>query len=113
MISRESIALALILGCFLLSILILVSAVWFYCTDYKEITKKLYGSSIDLGFLYSFMCLFLPWGHYCLSEKRAERAGVKEVFSAISVRARRQLIFQFVGTFAAGCMMIAGYFLIR
>ena len=112
MISSETIALLLIAGCFVLSALVLISAIWFYCTGCKEVSQKVYGSSYDFGFLYSFMYLFIPWGHYCLSEKRAERAGVKDIFSTLPVRARRHLIFQFVGTFAAAFMMGAGYLLI-
>lgn len=113
MMSSETIALLLSVGCFVLSTLVLISAIWFYCTDCKEVSQKIYGSSCDFGFLYSFMCLFLPWGHYCLSEKRAERAGVKEIFTTISVRARRHLIFQFVGTFAAAFMAGVSYFFIQ
>ena len=106
MISRDDAGL-LSAGLFLLiSILIFVNAFWFYKVHSKDVVKKIYGRSIELGFLYSAIFLYLPWGHYCLSSKRAKRAGLKEAFSNLSVFARRHLIFQFFGTFAAVFFMI-------
>ena len=96
----------------LLFLLLIVNAVWFYFSHSKSINKKLFGKPENFGFLFSSMILFADWAIYCISKKRAERAGVQEVFSTLEVSARRQLIFHFFGMWASFFLLILGWFLV-
>lgn len=107
-----SITIGLGFAILLLFLLLIVNAIWFYCTHSKNINKKLFGKPKNFGFLFSTMILFADWAIYCISKKRAERAGVQEVFSTLGTPARRQLIFHFFGMWASFILLIVSWLLI-
>lgn len=99
-------------GILLLFSLLIANVVSFYFCHSKDINNKLFGRRENFGFIFSTMVLYANWAIYCLSESRAERAGVREVFSNLKPSARRQLIFHFFGMWASLFLLILGWLLL-
>lgn len=102
----DTFILALFFTFILIFILVLINAIYFYSLYYKELSKKIDGKIFDGGFLFS-ASRFMLWGHFCISSKKAERSGVKEIFEELPKRARRQLIFHWCGMMYC-CLVLFG-----
>lgn len=105
MSSIEAIVLAAFAIFILLFILLLINAIYFYWVHHDGLSKKIDGHLFDGGFLLS-ASRFMLWGHFCLNEKKAEKSGVKEIFSELPKSARRQLIFHWYGMMYCGLVLI-------
>lgn len=79
-----------------LFIFLLLNAIHFYRVHYGKLSEKIDGRTFDGGFLFA-ASRFMLWGHFCLSDRKAERSGVREIFSELSPRARWQLLFHWFG----------------
>lgn len=90
----------------LLFVALLINAIHFYCVYYDRLSEKIDGQIFDGGFLFA-ASRFLLWGHFCLSDKKAEKSGVKEVFSELPKSARRQLLFHWFGMMYGGLVLVA------
>lgn len=101
----EAIVLAAFATFILLFTFLLINAIHFYCVHHDELSKKIDGRLFDGGFLFS-ASRFMLWGHYCVSEKKAENSGVKEIFAELPRSARRQLIFHWYGMMYCGVVLI-------
>lgn len=91
MVSEEIILWGLGIGFIGLFVTIL-NAIYFHFRYQKKIDEAIAGREDDIGFLLG-MTRLMMYGHYCLFPKRAQRAGVYNIFLGLPRIQRAHLIF--------------------